>query len=100
MRRLVLLFALSLAAPLAVARPPSGPYEPFQINTDNVPQAEIAGWLLPANGRALPADRGVPQAPPDRQVIEAANKATRTGKAVRVKGRGVASSGVLLPSPA
>jgi pimeloyl-ACP methyl ester carboxylesterase len=34
------------------ARPPNGPYESFRIKTDNIPQAEIAGWLLPANGHA------------------------------------------------
>src|SRR4051812_3264921 len=36
----------------ADARPPTGPYESFRMRTDNVPQAEIAGWLLPTAGRA------------------------------------------------
>src|SRR4051812_36056719 len=39
-------------ATTADARPPIGPYESFHVYTDNVPQAEIAGWLLPAAGRA------------------------------------------------
>src|SRR5215218_7845690 len=34
------------------ARPPNGPYESFRVKTDNVPQAEIAGWVLPAAGHA------------------------------------------------
>jgi pimeloyl-ACP methyl ester carboxylesterase len=33
------------------ARPPNGAYESFRVKTDNVPQAEIAGWLLQASGR-------------------------------------------------
>src|SRR3954467_5018926 len=39
-------------SPRAEARPPIGPYESFHVYTDNVPQAEIAGWMLPAAGRA------------------------------------------------
>lgn len=49
-RALQTVLTLALAAwPLvAVARPPHDPYESFRIKTDNVPQAEIAGWMLPA----------------------------------------------------
>ena len=47
-----LTLALLLAGFPAAARPPSGPYESFRIKTDNVPQAEIAGWVLPASGQA------------------------------------------------
>lgn len=39
-------------APRAEARPPTGTYESFRVYTDNVPTAEIAGWILPAAGRA------------------------------------------------
>ena len=39
-------------APPAHARGPTGPYESFRARTDNVPQAEISGWVLPAAGRA------------------------------------------------
>ncbi|HEY7117027.1 MAG TPA: alpha/beta fold hydrolase [Tepidisphaeraceae bacterium] len=48
----LVLLALGLVAPAALARPPKGPYESFRIKTDNVPQAEIAGWVLPAQGHA------------------------------------------------
>lgn len=37
---------------VALGRMPSDPYETFRIKTDNVPQAEIAGWLLPAKAHA------------------------------------------------
>jgi pimeloyl-ACP methyl ester carboxylesterase len=50
-RILWVLAVLSLPA-LVFARPPTGPYESFRIKTDNVPQAEIAGWILPAAGHA------------------------------------------------
>jgi pimeloyl-ACP methyl ester carboxylesterase len=57
MRRLLVTLALwvlaALLSPaLVFARPPTGPYESFRVRTDNVPQAEIAGWVLPAAGRA------------------------------------------------
>jgi len=53
MRRLVvtLLFICAVALS-AAARPPTGPYEDFRVKTDNIPQAEIAGWFLPAASRA------------------------------------------------
>jgi pimeloyl-ACP methyl ester carboxylesterase len=53
MRRVIIAIAFGLCglSTAAVARPPSGPYEPFRVKTDNVPQAEIAGWVLPADGR-------------------------------------------------
>jgi pimeloyl-ACP methyl ester carboxylesterase len=41
-----------LGALRAEARPPRGPYESFHVWTDNDPMAEIAGWVLPAKGRA------------------------------------------------
>ena len=55
MKRLAFIFlalCFSATAPSANARPPVGPYESFRVKTDNTPQAEIAGWLLPANGSA------------------------------------------------
>jgi pimeloyl-ACP methyl ester carboxylesterase len=55
-RRAALLCAVGLflasTSPGALARPPTGPYESFRIKTDNVPLAEIAGWLLPAKDHA------------------------------------------------
>lgn len=39
-------------APAALARMPSDPYENFRVKTDDVPQAEIAGWFLPAKAHA------------------------------------------------
>jgi pimeloyl-ACP methyl ester carboxylesterase len=49
---MILVCALGAIVPIANARPPTGPYEPFRVYTDNVPTAEIAGWMLPASGRA------------------------------------------------
>jgi pimeloyl-ACP methyl ester carboxylesterase len=46
------LLVFPAAGPVALARMPSDPYESFRIKTDNIPQAEIAGWLLPAKGSA------------------------------------------------
>ncbi|MDB5321865.1 MAG: alpha/beta hydrolase fold protein [Phycisphaerales bacterium] len=45
------LLALVASNP-ASARPPTGSYESFRVKTDNIPQAEIAGWVLPAAGHA------------------------------------------------
>lgn len=49
-RRLLLLsVSLCLCGTFkSLARPPSGPYEPFRVVTDNIPSAEIDGWFLPA----------------------------------------------------
>jgi hypothetical protein len=44
----VVLAAMVGFTPVARARAPLGPYEPFRVKTDSVPQAEIAGWVLPA----------------------------------------------------
>ena len=41
-----------LVCTAAAARPPNGPYEGFRVKTDNVPQAEIDGWYLPAGAGA------------------------------------------------
>jgi pimeloyl-ACP methyl ester carboxylesterase len=41
-----------LGAQSAKGRPPTGPYDSFRVYTDSVPTAEIAGWILPAAGRA------------------------------------------------
>jgi pimeloyl-ACP methyl ester carboxylesterase len=49
---MILVCVLACAAPMANARPPVGPYESFHVYTDSVPTAEIAGWMLPAAGRA------------------------------------------------
>ena len=50
-RLLVGVCAIAIVTPPTDARPPKGPYESFRIRTDNVPQAEIAGWVLPAANR-------------------------------------------------
>src|SRR4051812_23251503 len=51
-RRLTLLLLIAATLSLtAAARPPAGPYESFRVKTENLPQAEIAGWLLPAQGQ-------------------------------------------------
>lgn len=47
LRLLIVLLSLCSAAPFALANP-KGPYESFRVKTDNIPQAEIAGWLLRA----------------------------------------------------
>jgi pimeloyl-ACP methyl ester carboxylesterase len=53
MKRLrLILLLVTFAAPVGFARTPTGPYESFRIKTDNVPQAEIAGWFLPAASHA------------------------------------------------
>jgi pimeloyl-ACP methyl ester carboxylesterase len=42
-----ILIVLALC-PVVLARAPAGPYEHFRVKTDNIPQAEIDGWYLPA----------------------------------------------------
>jgi pimeloyl-ACP methyl ester carboxylesterase len=47
-RTILCLFALFASPARTFARPPTGPYQSFRIKTDNIPQAEIDGWVLPA----------------------------------------------------
>lgn len=46
------LLVLALAASSRAATPPPPDAQPFRIPTDNIPQAEIAGVIFPAKGKA------------------------------------------------
>ena len=48
-RTVLCLIAIFASPAITFARPPNGPYQSFRIKTDNIPQAEIDGWVLPAS---------------------------------------------------
>jgi len=50
-RSICIVVCLVACAGFCVAAP-SQPYESFRVKTDNTPQAEISGWILPATGKA------------------------------------------------